>query len=118
MARCNDMTDLATVISVMEVTGALKGQSVCITGHLGRPRAEIVKIIKTAGGNFDERPRYGTTYMVTNMDWTKGTVKGKKSSKLQEAELYHVKIINEQTFYNIVMGGDTFATLNEAAENK
>lgn len=111
MARVNDKTDMWTVIEVMEVSNALKGKTFSITGHLGRPRDVIVKIIETAGGKFEPRPRYGVNFLITNKDWNKGsTVDPKKSSKLIEAERNRIKIISEDEFCQMVIdGGETVA---------
>jgi NAD-dependent DNA ligase len=111
MARVNDKTDMWTVIEVMEVSNALKGKTFSITGHLGRPRDVIVKIIETAGGKFEPRPRYGTNFLITNRDWNKGsTVSATKSSKLIEAEKNRIKIISEDEFCQLIIdGGETVA---------
>lgn len=111
MAKKNDFTDMWAVVEVMEVSQALKGKTFSITGHLGRKRPEIVKIIETAGGRFEERPRYGTNFLITNRDWNKGsTVDPKKSSKFIEAERNRIKIITEEQFCQMVIdGGETMA---------
>jgi NAD-dependent DNA ligase len=116
MAKKNDSTELWQVVEVMEVSNALKGKSFSITGHLGLPRPAIVKIIETAGGTFEERPRYGTNYLITNKDWNKGsTVDPKKSSKFIEAERNRIKIISEEQFCQLVIdGGTTMADEMEA----
>jgi NAD-dependent DNA ligase len=111
MAKKNDLTDMWEVVEVMEVSNALKGKVFSITGHLGRKRHEIVKIIETAGGRFEERPRYGVHYLITNRDWNKGsTVDPNKSSKFIEAERNRVKIISEEQFCQMIIdGGETMA---------
>lgn len=111
MAKKNESTALWQVVEVMEVSNALKGKRFSITGHLGLPRPAIVKIIETAGGQFEERPRYGTHYLITNKDWNKGsTVDPKKSSKFIEAERNRIKIITEEQFCQMVIdGGETMA---------
>lgn len=112
MARKNEKTDLWTVVEVMEVSQALKGKRFSITGHLGVPRDRVVKIIETAGGQFEERPRYGTHYLITNKDWNaNSTVAKGKSSKLLEAERNGIKIISEDQFCQMVIdGAETAAT--------
>lgn len=112
MARKNEKTDLWTVVEVMEVSNALKGKSFSITGHLGVPRDRVVKIIETAGGTFEERPRYGTNYLITNKDWNaNSTVAANKSSKLIEAERNGIKIISEDQFCQMIIdSGETAAT--------
>lgn len=116
MAKENASTDLWKIVQVMEVSNALKGKSFSITGHMGLTRPEIADIIRTAGGRFEERPRYGTTYLITNMQWNKGsTVDPKKSSKLIEAERNKVKIISEEKFCQMIIdGGETMADNIEA----
>jgi NAD-dependent DNA ligase len=111
MARQNEKTDMWTVIEVMEVSNALRGKSFSITGHLGRPRPVIVKIIETAGGRFEAEPRRGVTYLITNRDWNKGsTVEAKRSNKLIAAERLGIKIISEDEFCQLIIdAGETVA---------
>lgn len=101
--RVNDQTPLATVVEIMEPGNALRGKRFSITGHLGRVREEIVKIIEECGGYFDKVPTYGTHYLITNKDWNAGSVQGKKSNKLRKAEENGVKIISEAKFYEMIM---------------
>lgn len=115
MARITELTDLALIVEVMEVTDAFKGKQFSITGHLSRRRADIVKIIETAGGRFDKQPDYGTTYLITNKDWTAATVQKGASKKLLRAHERGVKIISEQRFYDMLCAqGETAATEAEA----
>ena len=111
MARQNEHSDLWCVIEVMEVSNALKGKRFSITGHMGRPRDVIVKIIETAGGQFEDRPRRGVHYLITNRDWNRGsTVEAKKSSKLIDAERNGIKIISEDEFCQLIIdNGETAA---------
>jgi NAD-dependent DNA ligase len=111
MARQNDKTDMWTIIEVMEVSNALKGKTFSITGHLGRPRPAIIKIIETAGGKFEAEPRWGVNYLITNKDWNKGsTVEAKRSNKLIKAEQMRIKVIDEDTFCQMVIdNGETAA---------
>jgi len=106
MARANEKSDLWAVVEVMEVTQGLKGKSFSITGHMGVPRPRVIKIIEMAGGRFEERPRYGTNYLITNRDWNTGTtVDPKKSSKLIEAEKNRIKVISEDEFCQMIIDG-------------
>ena len=111
MARNNDASDLWKVVQVMEVSNALKGKSFSITGHLGLKRPEIVQIIETAGGRFEERPHYGTYGLITNKDWNAGSTNDpKKSSKLIQAERNGIKIFSEAEFCQLIIdGGETMA---------
>lgn len=107
MARNNDMTALNDVLEVMEPSpDALRGMTVCITGHLGKPRDQIVEMIRKAGGRFDKSVRWGVTHLVTNADWNAGSVKGKVSSKYRKAQEYGVKIISEAELYALMMKED------------
>jgi len=110
MARTHsDQAKMAVVLDVMEVSDALKGKSFSITGHLGRPRPEIVEIITRAGGRFEERPKnlWGKdAYLVTNADWTKNSIKGKVSSKFDEARRNGIKIISEDELYKMIIDND------------
>lgn len=105
MARQNDATNLWAIIEVLEMNGsALRGLSFSITGHLGLPRGQIVKIIESAGGTFNAQPDYGTRYIVTNKDWNaNSTVTAKASSKLIKAQQRGIKIISENEFCQMVI---------------
>jgi len=107
MAKVTEYSDLWQVALVMEPSNSLKGRSFSVTGHLGVSREDLVRVIENAGGRFEERPRYGTTYLITNKVWNKGsTVEAKKSSKLIEAERNGIKIINEAQFCKLVIDND------------
>jgi len=101
--RINENTDTAVVIEIMEPGNALKGKRFSITGHLGRKRDDVVKIIEECGGVFEKQPTYGTHYLITNADWNAGAVKGGKSNKLRKAEANGTKIISEAKFYEMIM---------------
>ena len=113
MARNNETTALWTVIQVMEVTGALKGERVCITGHVGLPREQIQGIIRQAGGEVHDSVKPDTTILVSNGDWTATTVGErngvKKSSKMLKAEennkwgRVRTKIISEEMFCQLLI---------------
>jgi len=115
MARVNENTPIATVIEVMEVQNALKRKRFSITGHLGRPRKDIVAIIEQAGGIFDKTPVWGTHYLITNLDWNTGsTVRKGASRKLLKAMNKGIKIISERQFYDMLIAeGETCADLFE-----
>lgn len=102
MARTNDLTDVVTCLQVMEVDKVLRGKSFSITGHLSKPRHEIVALIEQAGGRFDSTPSYGTTFLVTNADWTPGSTVGSKSSKFEKAQRMGLKIISEQRLLDML----------------
>lgn len=91
----------------MEVSGGLEGKSFSITGHLGRPRDEIVKIIRQCKGRFEERPvslPWGkNSFLVTNADWTKNSINGKVSAKFQEAKDRGITIISEDDLYKMII---------------
>lgn len=103
MARINECTPMVDVIAVMEPGNALRGKRFSITGHLGRPRTQIVEIIQECGGYFDKAPAFGTHYLVTNLDWNRGSTHGSKSNKLIKAEKLGIKIISEQHFYDMIV---------------
>ncbi len=114
MAKQNDCSDLWQVALVMEPSQALKGKVFSITGHLGIKREDVVQIIKTAGGQFEERPRYGVHFLITNKEWNAGsTVQKNKSSKLIDAERMGVKILSEKQFCQMVIDGDESAPMNK-----
>lgn len=104
-------------MDIMEVTNAFKGKRFSITGHLGRPRPEIVAIIERAGGIFDEKPKWGTNFLITNADWTAKTVKPGKSLKFQEAQRNGVKIISEAEFYKMLVENGETAVSSEDPED-
>jgi NAD-dependent DNA ligase len=104
MARLGtDAANTWAVMDVMDVTNALKGQRVCFTGHLGLARHELVRIIEKAGGECHDDVKSHTTILVTNRDFTKGTVSGNKSNKIRKAEQYRVKILSEQQFIDLIV---------------
>lgn len=101
MARKNERTNVAIVAEVMEAGATdqvLKGKSFSITGHLSRPRQVIVNLIEQAGGRFDKEPAWGTTYLITNADWTAKTVSAGASRKFEKARANRVQIITEDAF--------------------
>ena len=74
MAKQNESSDILNVMAVNEDTSnALRGKRVSFTGHMGMKRDEMVKFIENHGGRFDETPKWGTTYLVSNGDWNKGS---------------------------------------------
>lgn len=104
MARISELTPIAVAIEVMGCGGALKGKVFSITGHLARLRKDIISIIEQAGGRFEERPKYGVNFLITNKDWNKNsTVTAKASSKLLDAQRNGIRIITEQEFYDIII---------------
>jgi len=115
MARVNENTPMALVVEIMEVRNALKGKRFSITGHLGRPRKEIVAIIEQAGGHFDKTPVWGTNFLISNLDWNAGsTVRKGASRKLLAAQEKGIKIISEAKFYEMICEqGETCADLSE-----
>jgi NAD-dependent DNA ligase len=94
---------VGTVLDVMEITGVLRGKSFSITGHLGLPRDQVVAIIERAGGTFHKTPTYGTTYLVTNLDWNEGsTVASGTSRKLIKAREMGIKILSEKQLHDMI----------------
>jgi NAD-dependent DNA ligase len=113
MAQETDCTALWQVALVMEPSSSLKGKTFSITGHLGVPRDDVVRIIETAGGKFEPEPRFGVTYLITNKSWNKGsTVKAGTSNKLLKAERLGIKILSEMQFCQMVIDGDDSAKVN------
>jgi DNA ligase (NAD+) len=70
------------------VEGPLRGASFCITGVLSRPRGEVQKLIRAAGGEVHDRVKQDTTYLVA------GENVGK--SKTDAAQKRGVKILTER----------------------
>lgn len=116
MSRINEYTALWNVVLVMEVSGALKNEKVCVTGHLGIPRKLIYEIIVQAGGIIQEDVGRDTTILVSNQDWTsKNLLGGKKSSKMIKAEQMNkygerVRILSEEKLCNLII---TFSSTSE-----
>lgn len=108
MARPNsEEAKTAVILDVLDIVNALKGKTFSITGHLGRPRKEIIEIIRKCGGHFEERPKWGVNYLITNLDWNANTtVQPKKSSKLIDAERQGIKVISEKAFYEMIIAED------------
>lgn len=100
------MTDVATILEVMEPEPEiLRGKSFSISGHLGKPRAEIIRLIESAGGVFHKSPTWGTTFLISNLDWNKGsTCSFGISRKLEAARRNGTKVITEAQFFSMLMG--------------
>lgn len=96
--RKNEFSEMPDVVVVMEPGKKLSGMRFSITGHLGTPRGKIVQMIEELGGRFDERPVWGTKYLLTNKDWTAQ----KTSLKFQKAMDLGIKIITESEFYALI----------------
>jgi NAD-dependent DNA ligase len=108
MARTNEFTKLAEVVEVMEVpSGCFNKMRICITGHLGKPRHEIVRLIEQGGGVFHDTVKYDTTHLLTNADWT--TINGKTSSKYDKAKKYGCKFISEADFFSMMTSAEAAA---------
>lgn len=106
MARINERTHVVLVAEVMEAGAEEKpfrGKSFSITGHLSRPRDNIVALIEQAGGRFDKTPNFHTTYLITNADWTAATASPGASRKFQAARQNGTKIITETVFLAMLM---------------
>lgn len=102
MARKNDRTNVAIVAEVLEAGAeekVFRGKSFSITGHLSRPRPAIVALIEQAGGRFDKTPAWGTTYLLTNADWSGGQA---TSKKLQKALDLGIKLLKEEDFLRML----------------
>ena len=103
MAKVNDYTNLWEIALVHE-SSSLKGKTFSTTGHVGITRDKLIEVITNNGGRFEARPKYGVNYLITNLDWNKGsTIEPKKSSKLIEAERNGIKIISEAQFCAMVI---------------
>lgn len=105
--RNNDNTKLATVIDVLEpAPDALRGRVVCITGHMGKPRAEVEELVRRAGGQTTPDVAWDTNLLVSNQDWSAGTIGDKKkSSKQIKAERRGVKVVSEKELYDMMQAG-------------
>lgn len=102
MARVNDKTDLIDLVEVMEIEGKpLARMRICISGHLAKPRAEIVRLIEQSGGRFHPSINYNTTHLLTNEDWTANSVSG-TSSKFKKARRLGVAIISEEQLLSML----------------
>jgi NAD-dependent DNA ligase len=101
MARINEFTSLGEIAEVMADSSSLRGMRIAITGHLGRPRADVARIIEMAGGVFQDRVAGDTTHLLTNSDWSEGSVFG-KSTKYMKAKRMGVRMISEKDFYDIL----------------
>ncbi len=107
--RKNERTNAVVVAEVMEAgadTKPFRGKSFSISGHLSKTRAAIVALIEQAGGRFDKSPSYATTYLITNLDWSTGSVDG-VSKKLLRARMNGTKLLTEQQFLDMLMRDPT-----------
>lgn len=88
-------SSLGVIPHVMKTGGALNGKSFVITGTLETmSRDEAAERIRELGGTFQSSVAKDTTYLVTG-----GKVGG---SKLKKAESYGTKIIDEETFKELL----------------
>lgn len=88
-----------TLLSVIEIKekeeGALNGKSFCVTGSLSNmSRKEFSDMVVDNGGTMKSSVVKGLDYLVTN-DPDSGSNKNQKARKLG------VKIINEESFFNL-----------------
>jgi DNA ligase (NAD+) len=78
----------------LEATGgALSGKTFVITGTMSRPRPEIQKIIRNAGGEVSSSVSAKTDYVVAG---------DSAGSKLEKAEELGVKVITESELFNML----------------
>ena len=80
----------------IERTGPLAGKSVCVTGTLARPRAEIQSAVEAAGGRFDKSVKKGTTYLVAGADVG--------ATKLKDAQKKGTRVIDEAALEKLLRG--------------
>lgn len=78
-------------------TTQLHGLSFCITGELSKPRGEVSKMIKLAGGKVLSSVSKNLDYLVTNEEES-------NSSKFKKAIELNVKIINEKKLNELLNG--------------
>ena len=97
---------LRSTVGKRRARRALKGRRICISGRLGKTRDEIVKLIEDAGGTFHDTIKSDTTHLLTNADWTKNSINGKGSSKLDKARRWGVRIISEKEFFAMLTAAD------------
>ncbi len=116
MARINEFTDLGLIAEILEVEGSLTRKRYgreyplvfSISGHLGRPRKDMIALIAQAGGEFRATPsRDYTDFLITNNDWNKGSTHGRLSAKVRKAQRAGVPIISEQEFYDMLMPSES-----------
>lgn len=86
--RANDICDLLKHVSIVDNEGPLVGKSFCFTGKLSRPRKQIEKDVKAAGGETKSSVSKSLSYLVCNNPES-------KSSKAKKARRYGVTIIGE-----------------------
>lgn len=94
-------TEAAAMAAAGEMSSELEGKSFCVTGKLSRPREELHKDIKAAGGEVHSSVKKGTTYLVA----------GEKvgASKLAKAEKYGAEVIDEAALTEMLGGGEPSA---------
>jgi DNA ligase (NAD+) len=89
---------VAPDVSATSSDGSLRGFQFVITGALSRPRGEIEKAIKAAGGKVSSAVS-GNTYAVVTEDASS------PSSKMKKALELGVKIWNEQQLFDAINKG-------------
>ena len=103
MSRLTDNTNVWKFMEVIEVGNALAGKRIVFTGHMSLPRPKLKDIVEKAGGKAEDNITHGVDYLVTNNDWTPGSVNGSKSNKFKKARFLMIKIISEQEFIDMIV---------------
>lgn len=83
-------------------TKPLRGKSFSITGHLSKPRNAIIALIEQAGGTYNKEPAWGTTFLITNEDWSGEQT---SSKKLIRARANGTRLLSEAKFLEMVTSG-------------
>ena len=84
-------------LRLVEINNAFDGKSFVITGELSAPREYFKNLIKLKGGNFKSTVSKNLDYLV----YGKPT-RSAKSTKLQKAQKFGIKVISEQEFFRLI----------------
>lgn len=79
-----------------KINNILNGKTFCFTGKLSKPRKQLEQLVKDNGGQIDSVKK-GLNYLVCGE---------KAGSKLQQAQKYNIKILNEDEFFKIIEKGE------------
>jgi DNA ligase (NAD+) len=90
-----DITELLKVLTIEEEKkGILDGKSFCFTGSMSKPRTYYQNLVKKHGGINKNSVVKDLFFLVCNED--------KGSKKSEKADKYHIPIINEKTFCQMI----------------
>jgi DNA ligase (NAD+) len=103
----NDVIEQGVRIENKSIGGIFEGNSACFTGSFTiYPRKELEKIFSSLGGKVSGKISSNTVFLVSNEG------NNSSSNKTKDALKYHIPIINENEFLNMIRGDSYGRTIN------